>query len=59
MTVSKFDTPFQRGFLMGMETIATQDVIVAPIFYRQPENEKLLAQFNQGVEAAYKVYRAA
>ena len=57
--VSKWDTHFQRGFLMGMEAIVTQASIMAPSWYREEENAEALEQFNSGVKAAYKVWRSA
>lgn len=57
--VTKLDTHFQRGFLMGMEAIAKGDTIMALPWYRMPENENALGEFNKGVTTAYGIFKTA
>lgn len=57
--VTQWDTHFQRGYLMGMEAIVKGDNIMAPPWYRDPENAQALEEFNLGVSAAYTVWRAS
>lgn len=52
--ITETDTPFQTGFLMGMEAVARGESICAPLWVRR--DDERLRQFNKGVIVAYGLW---
>jgi len=55
MVVTNTDTPFQKGFLMGVETYMRRETILAPNYIR--DDKEALEQFNEGVATGYALGR--